>query len=173
MPNGSALDEFLQLLEEHAVSCGADPEADCKTHCDFLQHWFPGEWKETIDVFDFHFSLKKRVRDAFQEQLDNPREGFTYVVMDFQELGTLPIGPNEVGDLWYANNRLGYTTFTAMVWGGGIRGEETFLHVYHTGGRAYNDVYSRSPPGFGETPRPLNDHTYRLVERRRRSLQGL
>ena len=127
MPNGVALDEFLQLLADHAVSCGADPEADCKTHCDFLQHWFPGEWKETIDVFDFHFSLKKRVRDAFQAQLDNPREGFTYVVMDFQELGTLPIGPNEVGDLWYANNRLGYTTFTAMVWGAAFEGKRHFF----------------------------------------------
>ena len=73
--------------------------------------------KEVVEVFDVHFALKQQVHDAFQEQLDKPSPGFTYVVMDFQELGTLPIGPNEVGDLWYAHPRLGYTTFTAMVWG--------------------------------------------------------
>ena len=127
MPNGVALDEFLQLLEEHAVSCGADPEADCKTHCDFLQHWFPDEWKETIDVFDFHFSLKTQVRDAFQAQLDNPSRGFTYVVMNFQELETLPIGPTWVDDFPHADNRLAYTLFTAMVWGEAFRGKRHFF----------------------------------------------
>ena len=54
-----------------------------------------------------------------------------------------------------------------------MRGKEALLHIYIPRRRAHNDVYSRSPPGFGETPRPLNDHTYRLVERRRRSLPGV
>ena len=128
MPIGSAMDQFLRLLDEHTDSCGVD----CEAHkdCDFFKHDFPGIWKEAVEVFDFHFALKKQVRDAFQAQLDNPSRGFTYVVMDFQELGTLPIGPDEVGDLWYANNRLGYTTFTAMVWGeacGGRRHYFTYI----------------------------------------------
>ena len=125
VPNGFALDQFLQLLDEHAVSCGAD----CEAHhaCDFFKHEFQDKWKEAVEVFDFHFALKKQVRDAFQAQLDNPSPGFTYVVMDFQELGTLPIGPNEVGDLRYANNRLGYTTFSAMVWEEAFRGRR---HIF-------------------------------------------
>ena len=57
--------------------------------------------------------------------------------------------------------------------GGGIRGKETFLHLYFPRRRAHNDVYSRSPPGFGEAPRPHDDHTYRLVERRRLALPGV
>jgi len=88
---------------------------------------FPKNWKEVFEVFDFHFALKTQVRDAFQAQLDNPSRGFTYVVMDFQELGTLPIGPNEVGDFRYANSRLGYTIFTAMVWGEAFRGRRHFF----------------------------------------------
>ena len=58
MPDGVALDEFLQLVAEHAVSCGADPEAECRKRCDYLKHAFLATWKETVDVFDFHFSLR-------------------------------------------------------------------------------------------------------------------
>ena len=120
MPNAPALDQFLQLLDEHAEACGDD----CQAHvsCATYRVEFPNKWKGVVEVFDFHFALKQQVRDAFPEQLDKPSLGFTYVVMDFQELGTLPIGPNEVGDLLYANNRLGYTTSTAMVWGAACGG---------------------------------------------------
>ena len=48
--------------------------------------------------FDFHFALKEQVRDAFHRQLHHLPPEFVGVVMDVQERGTLPIGPNEVGE---------------------------------------------------------------------------
>ena len=42
-------------------------------------------------------------------------------------LGTLPIGPNEVSELWYANSRLGYTTLTAIVWGMAFPGTKHYF----------------------------------------------
>ena len=49
-------------------------------------------------LFDFHFALKEQVRDAFHRQLHRLPPEFVGVVMDVQELGTLPIGPNEIGE---------------------------------------------------------------------------
>ena len=122
-PNGTTLKTFTKLVHEHDRVC----HANCPAKIDaatVLLH-MKEKWEKIITVFDFHFALKEQVRDAFQRQLNAPPEGFTGVVMDFQELGTLPVGPDEVGDLWYANNRLGYTTFTAMVWGRATGGKNT------------------------------------------------
>ena len=80
VPNGFALDQFLQLLDEHAVACGDD----CKAHvcCAWLRVEFPKDWKEVVEVFDFHFALKEQVRDAFHCQLHHLPPEFVGVVMD-------------------------------------------------------------------------------------------
>ena len=170
-PNATSLKTFTELVHEHDQVC----DANCPAKIDaasVLLHMVE-TWEKIITVFDFHFALKEQVRDAFQRQLNAPPEGFTGVVMDFQELGTLPVGPDEVGDLWYANNRLGYTTFTAMVWGHATGGKKTLLHLCVPCRRAHNDVHGRPPPGFGDAPRPHGNHTYWLVERRWLALPGI
>ena len=45
--------------------------------------------------FDVHFALKEQFRDAFPRQLHHMPPEF---VMAVQDRGTLPIGPNEVGE---------------------------------------------------------------------------
>ena len=45
-----------------------------------------------------------------------------YFQMDFKEHDTLPVGPEEDGDWWYANSRLGITVLTIYMWSATSKG---------------------------------------------------
>ena len=75
---------------------------------------------DVLGMHQWHFTL----RDAYQDERDRleetPEEQTIYYQMDFLEHKTLPLGPDEGGQWWYANARLGVTLLVIYVWGIGL-----------------------------------------------------
>ena len=83
--------------------------------------------EEVLQMHQLHFT----VRDAYQDMRyaadDTPEDGTLYYQMDFLEHRTLPLGPDEGGEWWYANARLSVTLLVICVWG---RDRAPTYHTY-------------------------------------------
>ena len=53
----------------------------------------------------FHWLLRDRHKELLVRDWDTPLEGVAYIQADFKQHVTLPVGPTETGDWWYANAR--------------------------------------------------------------------
>ena len=58
-----------------------------------------------VEAHAFHWLLRDRHKDLLVSHWDTPLEGVAYIQADFKQHVTLPVGPSERGDWWYANAR--------------------------------------------------------------------
>ena len=82
---------------------------------------------DVVSMHQLHFTLRDAVKDFFWKCHDEPCEGSFYYQMDFLEHKTLPMGPDESSDWWYATNVLGLTVLVIYVWS---KGKVPAFHVY-------------------------------------------
>jgi len=78
-----------------------------------------------VTEWGHHFTLRDDIQGVLQAQYRAPEKGTLYLIYDHKELLTLPIGPAEVGEQWYANARLGVGICGFYLWGESLdeRGE--------------------------------------------------
>lgn len=82
---------------------------------------------DIIRMHELHFTLRDSSQEARKSAEENPEEDELYWQMDFLQHRTLPIGPDEGGDWWYAYARLQVTILVVMVWS---KTMEPCFHVY-------------------------------------------
>ena len=63
-----------------------------------------------------HFSARDAHLHLQHECVDHPGDGDFNIQIDFGEHDSVPMGPEERGDWWYAHSRLGISVFVAMAW---------------------------------------------------------
>ena len=69
-----------------------------------------------VQMHSLHFAVRDRSKEVNSEHRRHPADGTIYFQFDFKEHDTLPVGPEESGDFWYANARLGVTVLGICVW---------------------------------------------------------
>ena len=103
---------------------------------DRIQHEINRDWPkakgakvgllDVICMHQAHFTHRDSYQDVRQKCDEEPEADTLYYQMDFLQHRTLPIGPEEGGEWWYANARLSVTLLVIYVWGRGVEG------TYHT-----------------------------------------
>jgi hypothetical protein len=70
---------------------------------------------------EWHFSCRDRQGDAHREMYRNPREGEVHIQIDFSENLTLPVGPSESQEWFFAGSRVSVSCLAAVCWRKGMR----------------------------------------------------
>ena len=125
---------FLQYVDDHAKS---RPKSTVKGALKLagelhsaeaaVAHELRTKWSKVSDqtsigllpllqMHSLHFAIRDRSKDINTEHRLHPADGTIYFQLDFKEHDTLPVGPEETGDFWYANARLGITVLGICVW---------------------------------------------------------
>ena len=68
-----------------------------------------------VQMHGLHFAIRDRSKEINTEHRLHPADGTLYFQIDFKEHDSLPVGPEESGDYWYAHARLGVTILRICV----------------------------------------------------------
>ena len=83
---------------------------------------------DIICMHQTHFTHRDAYQEVRAKSDQEPAEDTMYYQLDFLQHRTLPMGPEEGGEWWYANARLSITLLVIYTWGRGVR------PAYHTYG---------------------------------------
>jgi hypothetical protein len=87
---------------------------------EILQNWKKMDTKigmlEVVQIYQLHFTLRDTVQELYEKACDDPSESTLYWHMDYLEHKSVPIGPDEAGNWWYANAREGVYLLVIAVW---------------------------------------------------------
>ena len=76
-----------------------------------------------------HWWLANKLRQLHEANLYHPLTSWVYLLFDFMSLMTLPLGPEEHRDVFYANSRLGVTVWSAHSWDQNQKGGQWWTFV--------------------------------------------
>ena len=76
---------------------------------------------DILKMHQLHFTYRDSFQDLREACADKPGESTLYYHMDFLQHRTLPIGPEEGGEWWYANARLSVTLLVIYVWAADLK----------------------------------------------------
>ena len=105
------------MPQEHRDQC---PGCPATLTADTVAEKFETDILPVDEEFNFHFGLNTTIRSSFSDDYRGLKEHVTGFVYDFKALGTLPVGPREMGAQWYAGARLGYSVFALFAWGASL-----------------------------------------------------
>ena len=102
------------MPQEHRDQC---PGCPATLTADTVAEKFETDILPVDEEFNFHFGLNTTIRSSFNDDYRGLKEHVTGFVYDFKALGTLPVGPREMGAQWYAG-ALGLFCLRAIRLGG-------------------------------------------------------
>ena len=124
--NPDYIEGLLEYLRDHehtyATEREALPDADrlALATVEFLFIEALEGSLEDVQNMAWHLTLKATVDRLWKECWYHPSALILYGLWDHMALLTLPRGPNESTQSWYANARLGVYICTAILWGAGV-----------------------------------------------------
>lgn len=77
-------------------------------------------WIEKISGYSAHWSLRDHQEAAFNDHLTNRSNKRLVLHLDMEEIATLPKGPGQTSAMWYANERLAYSTMGVHIFSGAM-----------------------------------------------------
>ena len=118
---------ILKRDANHTVDQCHDARKEVNRICHELNTEWPGAKGVKVGLLDIlsmhqlHFTHRDAYQDVREQAGDAPKPGTIYYQMDFLEHRTLPVGPDEGGEWWYAHARLSVTLLVIYVWGDGMK----------------------------------------------------
>ena len=130
--NPNYISGLLEYVKDHEDNCAdlrrldEDKLLQLQTVEFMLREGLEGCMVE-VENMAFHLSLKRTVDHLWDECWYRPKITTLYGLWDHMALLTLPRGPEETTNSWFANARSGVYVCSLIVWGAGLADPEAYV----------------------------------------------